>query len=276
MPRHVAATTLAIGIALGQNLAHAEPSVKECIDANEQSIAMRSSHRLQDARKSLLTCAATTCPGDIRVECARRLDEVDAAIPTIVFEAKDTQGNDLIDVRVAMDGVTLVDKLDGTMLKLDPGPHEFVFTSPSRQDIKRTIVLRESDKDRHERLIFKAIGAVVVPPTDGMRHDPVRRGIGIGTAVLGLVGIGVGAFLGARASSLWSTSQSECGSPASCTNHDQAVSDHDAAVGMALGSTIAFIAGGALLVAGGVVFFTAPYVSPAKGGSAGINLGASF
>lgn len=269
-----ASALLGCAVTLFGGLASAEPTMKECFDANERAIALRKDHHLQDARVQLLTCAATSCPGDVRVECARRIDEVELAVPTIVFDAKDGAGNDLVDVSVTMDGKPLVDKLDGSAQKLDPGPHQFTFKSASHVDITRTIVLREGEKDRHERLIFK--GDEGPAPATDLRHDPVRRGIGIGTAVVGLIGIGVGAFLGARASSLWSSSQTECKSPTDCPAHDQAVTDHDAAVGMATGSTIAFIAGGALLVAGGVLFFTAPYVSPAKGGSAGINVGATF
>jgi hypothetical protein len=75
----------------------------------------------------------------------------------------------------------------------------------------------------------------------------------------------LGAITGSMAASSWSSSKSAC-STTSCPNHDKAVRDHDDAVTFATISTIGFIAGPVLVAAGGVLFFTAPLVTPTSGG----------
>jgi hypothetical protein len=98
----------------------ADPTMADCLTASETSIKLRGGHHLRDARQQLLVCAALTCPAEVRSECERRVVAVNAAIPTLVFEAKDAAGNDLSAVTVTMDAKPLVDRLEGTAISLDP------------------------------------------------------------------------------------------------------------------------------------------------------------
>jgi hypothetical protein len=70
----------------------ADPTTADCLSASESSLSLRNQHKLREARAALLICSAASCPGDVRAECTRRVSEVNAAIPTIVFEAKDSSG----------------------------------------------------------------------------------------------------------------------------------------------------------------------------------------
>jgi hypothetical protein len=101
-----------------------DPTTSDCITAAESSIALRGDHKLRAAREQLLVCAARTCPRDIRAECLRRVDEVNASIPTVVFETKDGAGSDVTGVSVTMDGVSLSGRLEGMAISLDPGEHK--------------------------------------------------------------------------------------------------------------------------------------------------------
>src|SRR5271165_2147015 len=74
-----------------------DPTLADCITANESSIALRRQHKLRAARAQLLVCSAASCPEEIRSECVRRVTDVNVAMPTIVFNAKDGSGNDLGD-----------------------------------------------------------------------------------------------------------------------------------------------------------------------------------
>jgi hypothetical protein len=108
-------------------VARAEPSAADCLDASAASLRLDSLHRLRAERAELLICASLSCPPDIRNECIRRVDDVNAAIPSIMFEVKDAAGNDLSAVKVSMDGQTLTDRLEGIALPIDPGAHLFTF-----------------------------------------------------------------------------------------------------------------------------------------------------
>ena len=107
----------------------ADPTTADCLAANDKSISLRNEHKLLGARTQSLVCAASSCPAEIRKECERRIDLVNASMPTVVFEAKDGSGNDLSAVTVKMDGALLAERLEGTAMPLDPGAHTFTFDS---------------------------------------------------------------------------------------------------------------------------------------------------
>lgn len=108
----------------------------------------------------------------------------------------------------------------------------------------------------------------------------VQRNIGRGVALSGVVGLGVGTVLGLRAISKKNAADPNCNSSNKCTQ--DGLDLRDQAVHAGNQSTVAFIAGGALMAVGAVVYFTAPKakspsamlrVSPTVSGSgAGLDL----
>lgn len=130
----------------------ADPTTADCLAASETSLKLGNQHKLRAERSQLLVCAAANCPGDIRNECVRRVDDVNHAIPTIIFEAKDGGGKDLSAVKVTMDGEVLVERLEGTALSIDPGEHTFVFETAGQPPLSKQFVIRESEKDRREAI----------------------------------------------------------------------------------------------------------------------------
>jgi serine/threonine-protein kinase len=84
-----------------------------------------------------------------------------------------------------------------------------------------------------------------------------QRTIGYVTSAVGIVGIGIGGFLGYRAYSLNNDSLEQCSKPDpnACTAEGKSMRDD--AQSAAMGSTIALVAGGALTVGGLVLVLTA-------------------
>ena len=105
----------------------ADPTKQECVAANESAQDLQRTGKLREARASLAVCTAASCPGAVREDCGQRLKEVEAALPRLVFAAKDALGHDLGAVRVTIDGEPLLDKLDGSSTTVDPGEHHFTF-----------------------------------------------------------------------------------------------------------------------------------------------------
>ena len=172
--RFVRAVSLLGAVLSGAAVARAaSPTTAECLAATEQSLTLRNEHKLTAARARLLVCAERSCPDDIRNECIRRVSEVNAAIPTIVFEAKDAAGNDLAAVKVTMDGGALADRLDGDALAVDPGEHAFTFASVGQPDVRKSFVIRQGDKDRRERVTFVAPVALAAPRPAAGAEAPV-------------------------------------------------------------------------------------------------------
>jgi hypothetical protein len=292
--RSVLAAAAGIAVFAFATRAHAEdPTKEQCISANEDAQTLRQKGHLEAARTQLLVCVRTSCPAAVRDDCAQRLDDIASAVPTIVFTAKGSGDVDLSDVKVTMDGVTIATRLDGSALTLEPGEHAFEFTAAGYPPVQKTLVLREGVKRRQEQIVF-ATGAApgdaqapaVVPIASPLPQAAVESGDGRRTLsyVLGgagLVGLGLGTFFGLKAKSTYDDSGAHCPrGPSSC---DAAgVSGGKDASTQAAVSTVAFLAGGALLATGVVVYLTAPKdggvtLQPAVGmAGAGLRLGASW
>jgi hypothetical protein len=256
----------------------ADLSKDQCIDANAKGQDLLHDGKWTAARAQFHACAASSCPKMLRADCTKRLDELDSEQPAIVFEAKDGAGNDLSVVSVTMDGATIANKLDGTSFRLDPGEHVFVFTAAGLPSVTKRLVLAERDQSRREVVVLgsapvpaasvaAAPGAAAPLPSRGDAQlgggasESARSGgmstlrvVGIAGGAVGLVGLGIGGIFGAMAGSASSSQQSNCPSPTDCPNRVQAVADHSTYQTDSTIEAAAFIGGGALLVAGIVMF----------------------
>ena len=131
----------------------ANPTKLQCITANEDADAQRKKGQLRAARASLLTCANAACPRLVRDDCNMRIGEVDAAIPTVTFTAKNG-AQDTTAVTVAMDGESLAKEADGKPINVDPGEHSFTYTLAGFPPQTEKIVIREGEKARHINIQF--------------------------------------------------------------------------------------------------------------------------
>ncbi len=274
-----------LGLAFPSSKASADVTKDRCVDVDTKAQSFRREGKLAQAREELKVCIDPGCPAIVREDCTQRMDELERAMPTIVFDAKGEDGRDLVPVRAAVDGRPLSEELDGRALQVDPGEHSFTFASPGKPPVTRRFVLKEGEKERRERIVLGVAppSAPEAPPTEvqfqpeSASKAPRLAGIVLGSA--GLVGIGMGAVFGVLTIYNWSNSRNECGSPGNCPEHGKALADHDSAVTAAGISTVAFVAGGALLAGGlalwvsGDVAAHAPVlrVSPSVGpGTAGL------
>jgi hypothetical protein len=273
---------LAAALLLAPASASADVTKDQCVDANAKAQPLRRDGKLGAARVELQICADPHCPGMVRDDCAQRLDELERAQPTIVFEAKDSVGNDISAVRVSMDGRALTDKLDGSALAVDPGEHTFAFEVAGQPTVTRRLVLHEGEKGRREHLVFISAApapaaAPATPPSSSPAaritaspqppQSPIdngssgRKTLGLVLGSAGVAGIAVASAFGVLTIVSSNNSKSECSSPATaknCPDYAGAVSDHSSAIADGTISTIGFIAGGALLAGGLALWLTAP------------------
>ena len=84
----------------------------------------------------------------VRRDCSQWQSEIIAMLPSVVFGAKDKQGRDLFDVTVSMDGETLLKKLDGKSVNVDPGPHSFKFEIAGSPPVIERALVKEGEKTR--------------------------------------------------------------------------------------------------------------------------------
>jgi hypothetical protein len=277
MRRHfasIAAVTVA-ALALGEGQARAsDPTTADCLAASDASLKMGNQHKLRSERSQLLVCAAASCPGDIRKECAHRVDEVNAQIPTIIFQVKDASGADISGVKVTMDGEVLAERLQGTALSIDPGEHLFTFEATSQPLVTKKFVIQQAQKDRRELVTLgtppvappppSAATPTAPPPTTRTAPTETGESHGIGTQKalalvaggVGVIGLGIGTAFGLMAISQKSDAQSACpNSP--CATQDGA-NKWSTAGSTGNISTVAFIVGGVAVAGAAALWLTAP------------------
>jgi hypothetical protein len=273
------AACAAAAIAVLTGAAHAEPTKAQCVDGNARGQALRRESKLAAAREQLEACSDPACPSMVRSDCIARLDELEKAQPTLVLDVKDRSGNDLTDVTVTVDGKPVATKLDGTAMRFEPGQHTFGFEASGFEPLSKTFVLKETEKGRRERIVLKRVAQLSTEPSplpsippDQTGGEPsshglgTQRWLGIAAAGVGLAGLATGTVFGLMASSEWNAQQNACGSPSSCPDHDGAVAHHANLTTDGAISTWTFIAGGALVAGGALLFLTAPrrYTPPSS------------
>jgi hypothetical protein len=148
-------------IAFASSASAKGPKARECLDANDQAQALRDQGKLLDAKRKLEVCSARGCPGPVRADCNTWLTEIQAAIPTVVFDIKDTQGQNLSDFRVTVDGKVIAALPSGRALELDPGPHTFTFEATGFAPITQKTVVIEGKKYQS---IAGVVGEQPAPP----------------------------------------------------------------------------------------------------------------
>jgi hypothetical protein len=160
-----------------------------CSQAYVQGQRLRNKHRLVEANKQFLVCARDACPTVLRKDCVQWSVEAAKAIPTVVVEASDARGRDLVDVRVTLDGRSFVERIDGHAMPVDPGVHTFTFETDGTSPISRRMVIHEAEQNRHLHVTFP-IGRKAPP-----EQPHVSSGTPLAVYVLGGVGlVGLGGF----------------------------------------------------------------------------------
>jgi hypothetical protein len=171
-----------------------------------------------------------------------------------------------------MDGKLLVDKINGRAVEVNPGTYTFTFEAPDGTKTEKQIVVAEGEKDKRvTATIGKPVAVVagapppasttiVLAPPPASQNPPVEntpvvtssgpwKTIGIVTAGVGVVGLGLGSVFGVMASS--NKSSAGCNSNSVCPNQN-AVNTLGSAQSDGNLATVFFIAG-AVLAAGGIM-----------------------
>jgi hypothetical protein len=118
-----------------------------CQQAYESSQLRRRNQQLIEARERLRACGAEACPAIIREDCVQWIGQVEAGIPSIVFEAR-TDAGPVFDVSARIDGVLVASQFDGRPIELDPGLHTVTLERAGRSRVEQRVILREGEKNR--------------------------------------------------------------------------------------------------------------------------------
>lgn len=198
-----------------------------------------------------------------------------------------------VNVIVSVDVTGLEVRRDGTLigkpqwrvpLPIDPGDHTFEASAPGKKAWRAMVNVQgegktvdvtvpKLDESAAEALPVAPPPAaspstaapsshagatpMTLPPDAGASGDgSTQRTLALVAGGVGIVAVGVGSVFGFRARSLWSDAKNACPSDR-CTTQDGVTKAHDAGSAADL-SSIFFVAGAAGVVAGALLFFSAP------------------
>jgi hypothetical protein len=270
-----------------------DPTKQECIAANESAQVLRQAGKLRDAQSKLSICIASSCPGPVRDDCGQRLEDLQRAIPTVVFDIKDTAGRDLLGVQVSVDGNAPA-AASVTAVPLDPGPHAFHFEAAGAPPVDKTLVLREGERDRRVSVVIESPGPTTptAPPVEQVSKgasvearvaqgdqtsnsgagDPQRLAGWI-TGGAGVAAMGVGIVVALVAKSSYDGASGCSGT--TCTS-STGFNASNSAIGTGNAATAIFVVG-VLATAGGVVLWlTAPKAPSTAASAPSLNVGLTF
>ena len=207
---------------------------------------------------------------DLATERAQRLEE---RLSTLTIKAVADGPAGQLEVR--RDGVALQSAELGAAIPVDPGEHLIEASAPGRQpwsfkvevgpeaakvlvEIPRLQSAPAAATPPPAAPIASATSAGSQPPSDRPTSDgSTQRLTGLALGGVGVVGIGLGTFFGLRAFGKWADAKDACSQyPYGCGETGKDLRDSASSAGTT--STIAFIAGGALLATGVVLYLTAP------------------
>ena len=121
---------------------------KACKVARKTARELEQSAHLRQAREALVACAKASCSALVRQECMNRYQQLALDIPSIVPLVTDQTGAPRVDVAVRMDGELLTSRLDGRALQVDPGLHEFTFSTDSGIVITQRIMIVQGQRNQ--------------------------------------------------------------------------------------------------------------------------------
>jgi hypothetical protein len=226
-----------------------------CIQSYESTQTARKAGKLREAGAEAQKCAAASCPAVLSKDCQKWAGEIDALLPSLVFEVKSNTGQPLTHVKITANGQPLVDRADGPPVTIEPGEVKLHFESPEGQGlpVDQTITLKEGEKSK--KVSVKLGGSPPPPPAES-------KPLPLGPVIFGAAGViaaGVGtvfAIMGAGAESDLDACKPHCSADdVNGVSTKYAVAD------------ILFAAGAVSLVAAAYMFITRPTSAPPAVGS---------
>ena len=118
-----------------------------CVQAANESQELREQGKLVEAREKLVACAQSACPSVLAKQCTTWLQALDRDLPSVTFRAKVGTGNEVVDVRVFIDGLARLEMLDGRAIPMDPGIHKFRYVR-GEEEQEVTLAVRVGEQNR--------------------------------------------------------------------------------------------------------------------------------
>lgn len=201
-----------------------------------------------------------------------RIRAIQPQLSRLVIELP--KDHDVSGLEILLDATPVGRPALGVALPVDPGEHSVTARAPGKKSWQTTVSIPTGPSSQSIVVpILEDAPATASAPQaeahtgdDGASDGSTQRVVGLGTAALGVVGVGLGSVFGFLAIDKNDQSNQDGCNGNQCS---QAGADlRNEARGFGTASTVAFAVGGAALAGGLVLYFTAPSSTETESGSA--------
>jgi len=171
--------SIVVGGWLSGDSARAADEKQVCLGAYISAQRLRNEDKLVEAREQLLICARDVCPATLKKDCTTWAGEVEQALPSVVIDARNADGGDVIDVKVTVDGKPFADRIDGKPKSINPGVHTFHYETEGAPAMDEKVAIRAGEKMRKLTVKFAGKGksppgaATASPDTSASSDSPI-------------------------------------------------------------------------------------------------------
>jgi hypothetical protein len=130
----------------------AKEGKRACTVAYKSAQEREHAGHLREARDLWHSCVKPTCSAFIRQECGTKFTQLENDVPSIVPMVVDDAGATHLEVQVKMDGELIASQLDGRAISVEPGTHEFTFSSEKGVFATEKLVLMQGERNRAVRI----------------------------------------------------------------------------------------------------------------------------
>jgi hypothetical protein len=116
--------------------------------AYKDALESEKAGHLREARELLQTCMQATVCGGLVPKCTAKYNEIGTDMSSVVPVVTDEAGEPRVDVQVKVDGAPLCSRLDGKGLPVEPGVHEFTFSTDGGVFSTQKIMIVEGQRNR--------------------------------------------------------------------------------------------------------------------------------
>ena len=130
-------------------------AARVCSTAYTSATQAEQSGKLLQARDLFVSCAKAPCAGFMRQQCLAHYTQLELDIPSVVPLVTSDDGDPRVDVQVSVDNEPLTSHLDGRSLPVDPGMHEFSFSSEGKVIATQKVLILQGQRNRPISIALK-------------------------------------------------------------------------------------------------------------------------
>lgn len=119
---------------------------------------------LVEASQLFAQCAEESCGATLWQDCIVRGTRISTALPSVVPLVVDESGAPRTDVQVKMDGQVIASQINGRAIPIDPGTHEFSFSTSAGVFASQKLTIGKGERN-HELAVSYPSGAKAHMPT---------------------------------------------------------------------------------------------------------------